>query len=265
MAIEEFDLCIRPEPNLVIWRYMDLKKFESLLKNRALFFCRADRFSDPYEGSIPKREAKYRIKESEKIVAFFGKDFVRQKAQESINNISNLHKQFKKQRIINCWHINNAENDSMWQLYLKSNEGIAIKTTVKRLEKSFIKTKEQIFCSNVRYIDYENDIWYHETYYPFTSYNMFMPLIHKRIEFQQEQELRLIHKIDFDDYSNNYWDKQPYEKGKNICVEINDLIEEIYCAPTSDEKQIEKIKELILEYSFDFKIKRSVLSKEPYF
>ncbi len=265
MAIDEFEICIKPEPNLVIWRYMDLEKFESLLINSSLFFCRADKFSDPFEGSIPKLEAKYRLKERKEIAAFYGNDFFPQKAKNSINDISNLHKQFKRQRIINCWHINNEENDSMWQLYLKSNEGIAIKTTVDRLINSFKKTKEQIFCSKVRYLDYEKDIWYHQTEYPITSYNMFIPLIHKRIEFQQEQELRLIHKVEFKEYSDNYWNNQPFEKGKNISVELNSLIEEIYFAPTSDEKQINRIKKIISENGFNFKYRKSVLSKEPYY
>ncbi|NLE62949.1 MAG: hypothetical protein GX612_03820, partial [Bacteroidales bacterium] len=106
MAIEDFELCIKPKFNFELWRYMDLEKFESLLKNSSLFFCRADRFADPFEGSIPKREVK-----------------------ENISGLSNQHILMKKQKIINCWHINNNENDSMWKLYLKSNEGIAIRTT----------------------------------------------------------------------------------------------------------------------------------------
>jgi len=265
MAIEEFDLCIVPDPNWVIWRYMDLAKFESLLKNKALFFCRADRFSDPYEGSIPKKEANHRLPEREYLAVYYGTTFDSQKAKDSIKSISNLHKKFKKQKIINCWHINNAENDSMWQLYLKSNEGIAIKSTVQKLIYSFRETEETIFCSKVRYLDYEKDIWFHKTEYPIESYNMFVPLIHKRIEFQQENELRLIHTIDIKNYSENYWNEQPIEKGKNIPAKLNDLIEKVYCAPTSDSYQIEKIHNLIEKYGFSFEIEKSALSNEPYY
>ena len=242
MAIEDFELCIKPKLDLEIWRYMDLEKFELLLKNSALFFCRADRFADPFEGSIPKKEVK-----------------------KDIEGISNQHKLMKKQRIINCWHINNNENDSMWKLYLKSNEGIAIKTTVERLKSSFINTDEQVFCSKVRYLDYEKDIWFDATDYPHTRYNLFIPLVHKRIEFIQENELRLIHSIDYKEFLDNYWDNQPIEKGKNIRVDINILIDKIYCAPTCDNYQISKIDGIIKKYGYSFNIKKSKLSNLPYY
>ena len=45
----------RREPikdSTIIWRYLDLAKFLDLLENQFLFFCRADKFSDPLEGSL---------------------------------------------------------------------------------------------------------------------------------------------------------------------------------------------------------------------
>ncbi len=33
-----------------IWRYMDFTKFVSMLHSESLFFCRADKLSDPFEG-----------------------------------------------------------------------------------------------------------------------------------------------------------------------------------------------------------------------
>jgi len=244
---------------------MNLEKFESLLQNNALFFCRADRFSDPYEGSIPRREAEYRIKEYAKISAFSGNDFDPIKAQKGIDGISNLHILFKKQHIINCWHINNVENDSMWQLYLKSNEGIAIKTTVDRLLRSFSNTDEKILCSIIRYLDYENDKWYDKDEYPISSYNMFIPLVHKRREFKQEEEIRLINKIEKYRDLDKFWEQQPNRKGKNINVEIEKLIDIVYCPPTSDDYQIDEIRKIISKYNFDIKVLKSELSKKPYY
>ena len=37
-----------------IWRYIDLTKLLSLLENKALYLCRADKLNDPFEGSITK-------------------------------------------------------------------------------------------------------------------------------------------------------------------------------------------------------------------
>jgi len=259
MAFKEYKYCIRPEPNTVIWRYMSLDKFESMLDTRALFFCRADRFSDPYEGSITRRVFENRSTNF--------RNFFPQKAKENENTISTLHKSNKKLHIINCWHINNSENDSMWKLYLKSNEGIAIKTTIAKLLKSFYSLIDDIFCSKIRYLDYEKEYWYDKDEYPFWEYNMFIPLVHKRIEFKQEAEIRLIHKVKVlkEIGIEKYWNQRPIEKGKFISADIEHLIENIYCPPTSDSNQIKKVEELISKYDFRFKVKKSKLSKEPYY
>ena len=159
MAYNKFELCIEPDLDIVVWRYMSLQKFEWLLEDKALFFCRLDMFpDDPFEGTIPKKEAEFRAKTHEN--------------EKTIENISNLHRRFKRRLTVNCWHINNSENDAMWRLYLDDNCGVTIKTTVKNLLNSFENTTEEIFCSKVRYIDYEEDIWSPPT---IKGYNMLTP------------------------------------------------------------------------------------------
>lgn len=263
--IKENDLCIQPNNDQIIWRYMDLKKFESILKYNSIFFCRADRFSDPYEGSIPKREADYRIIEGKKLAKYSGNEFNLKKELQSIKNLGEFHKKLKKQYTVNCWHINNSENDSMWQLYLKSNEGIAIKSTVKKLIDSFKNTSETIYCSRVRYLDYEKDIWYHQIDYPNKSYNLFIPIVHKRIEFQQENELRLIHDIKINSDLDVFWTQQKYNNGLNIKIDPSILIDSIYTSPTSDNYQNKKVDSLVRKYGYKFNIKKSTLSNHPYY
>jgi len=58
---------IQPNDKDIVWRYMSIDKFESMLKNKSLFFCRTDRFSDQFEWSITKKEAEYRPKGMEQI------------------------------------------------------------------------------------------------------------------------------------------------------------------------------------------------------
>lgn len=41
-----------PKDDSVIWRFLDLAKFISLLKERALFMTRADKFEDQFEGAV---------------------------------------------------------------------------------------------------------------------------------------------------------------------------------------------------------------------
>ncbi|WP_156105934.1 hypothetical protein [Comamonas aquatica] len=37
-------------PDIWIWRYMDIAKYISFIKDRSLYFTRLDQFDDPYEG-----------------------------------------------------------------------------------------------------------------------------------------------------------------------------------------------------------------------
>lgn len=55
MPVEMFpDGLEPPDPDAVIWRFMDLWKFERLLNDGALYFRRADLFLDQYEGLLPE-------------------------------------------------------------------------------------------------------------------------------------------------------------------------------------------------------------------
>ncbi len=41
-----------PEDDSVIWRFLDLAKFISLQKERALYLTLADKFEDQFEGAV---------------------------------------------------------------------------------------------------------------------------------------------------------------------------------------------------------------------
>lgn len=264
MPYFESENCIKPNLDTVIWRYIDLTKFEKMLQDNALFFCRADRFSDPFEGSVPRREYEYRINERISLAKGAGKDVTEQEAIEFVEGISHVHRMFKKKYIINCWHINNHENDSMWQLYLKTNEGVAIRSTVGNLLSSLENTVEKIMCSKVRYIDYDNGIWYDKNEYPVTHYNLFRPLIHKRIEFEQEAEIRLLHELDTDGHEelDQFWDSR---MGLNICVNLNNLVDEIFLPPTCTDNLQIRIEQMIKYYGYSFTVIRSSLARQPYY
>lgn len=265
MSIDFHANLIPLENNSIIWRYMDLEKFESLLKDKALFFCRADKFSDPFEGSIPKRESEYRIKEERIWADDFGRPFDLRKAEENIKATSDLQKRLKESLVVNCWHINQNESDAMWRLYLKDNEGVAIQSTKEKIYSELEKVSDTIRPSKIRYLVYEEDIWFHSIDYPHTHYNLLVPFIHKRKEFMHENEFRLFIEILEVERNAAYWDSQPNHKGKLVSIDVNKLVDKIILPPTSDERTDSKIKELAKKYGYDFTFEKSKLSSEPYF
>jgi hypothetical protein len=253
------------EPDAKIWRYMDLDKFHSLLERKALFFCRADKFSDPFEGSIPRKEAEYRLTEAEKNAQFFGRQFDLPSAEKNVRGLQFLHRKLKRSFIINCWHINNNESDAMWRLYLKDNEGVAIQSNAMIINKIIANTGIKIDSSKIRYINYENDIWYHPIEYPRRSYNLMAPFVHKRVEFKHEQEFRLIYEIQEASENEDYWDSQESHIGKFIDVDVSNLIEKVWLPPTIDIKAEEAIIKMTKELGFDFEFAHSKLESEPYY
>lgn len=268
MPIQEHPIHIKPEKELTLWRYMSIPKFESLLKQNALFFCRADKFSDPFECSIPKREAEYRSSEhnfrmTEAVFGRFDSEFNEEVAKKQSQDMADTHKKVKTATTVNCWHINSHESEAMWQLYLKNNEGLAIKTTVGHLFTALKDVQQDIGISKIRYIDYDTGIWYHETEYPVAKhYNLLIPLIHKRIEFQHEKELRLYHH-DHKREKPDYWSSQKNEMGEFIPIDIPTLIQSVFFHPTADDKVKNKILEISRSYGHEFKFEESKMASNP--
>ena len=265
MPVYEHEVFIPLEPEAILWRYLDIEKFKSLLETKSLFFCRADKFSDPFEGSVPRKEAEYRIQADKLASQQLGREFNEGKAKENSDSTGRLHRSLKQSTIVNCWHINENESDAMWRLYLKDNEGVAIQTTAVRMIKAIEEIPDKIGISKIRYIDYENGAWYHPIDYPHRHYNLYMPLVHKRNEFKHENEFRLLIDIDEAVHDNQYWETQPNHKGKLIPVNLDTLIEKVYLPPTADEHTSALIKKVAEDLKFNLNFVQSKLSSEPFY
>ena len=265
MPIIDHEALIKPTPEQIIWRYLDLDKFESILMDKGLFFCRSDKFSDPFEGTIPKRESEYRIITERRMAQFHKREMTHEEAVKKSEEMGNLHKRFRRAFIVNCWHINQGESDAMWRLYLKTNEGVVIQTTVNKLRESFDNSEEEIYISKVRYLDYEKKIWFHENDYPIRNYNLFTPIVHKRTAFAHENELRIFQQINEAVHNEKYWDDKSNYMGNLISCNIEHLIEKVIIPPTADEQIKNKVEEILKKHGLNREIEKSKLNEEPYY
>ena len=116
---------------------MDFTKFVSLLEKQALFFARADKLGDPFEGSVTKVNAAA--------------------ARVPRDELQQFRKKVTRWTLINCWHENAHESEAMWKLYARETDGIAIKTDFKSLSSSFT-CREDVFIGIVNYIDYDRHL-----------------------------------------------------------------------------------------------------------
>ncbi len=268
MPLQKTNSYIPIEENIPLWRYISFDKYESLLRDNALFFCRADKFSDPYECSLPKKEVEFRAS-----IAKFEMDnelrgvtgvFDSVKAQKHSDAYAKVHQDVRRATTVNCWHVNENESDAMWSLYLKDNEGVAIKTNLSRLSNALNASKINIYGSKVRYINYDTAIFHHPTEFPYKYYSTLTPLFHKKIEFLHEKEFRLFN-WDGDREKEGYWGTQSEHKGELIPTDVLSLVETVVFHPKADDSTKSKYRELAEKYGFKFSFETSSLSNQIYY
>ncbi len=218
------------DPDTIVWKYLDLSKFLDLLLSQKLFMSRSDKFEDQYEGTFS--EPTY---EEIKKLAIDNPDFL------------NYYKTHREKVAISSWHINEYESFAMWQIFTQNSEGLAIQSTISRLQKSLNPENNfKQYIGEVNYIDYKKE------YIPFND--LFFPFLFKRKSFQYEREVRII--TDVTD------SKTKLNDGLKINVNINELIEKIYIHPKSENWYKNLVIQLVKELGFDFTIEKSDLESD---
>ena len=224
--------------NLHIWRYIDLTKLLSLLETQSVYFCRSGKLNDPFECSITKPALEAMKKE------------VPLPTQKIFHS-------FKEKAFLSCWHLSEYESEAMWKLYSNFNLGIAIKSSVGGLMKSFsIEERYDIYIGEVNYLDYEKDF--------FNYGNIFCYFCNKRESFECEKEIRAMvsHALENPERKAN----ESYDGlGVNIKVDLNQLIENIYIAPFSPPWYFDLVKSVLKRYNTEFDVSPSSLDREPLF
>lgn len=218
------------DPNTIVWKYLDLSKFLDLLMSRKLFMSRSDKFEDQYEGTFSEPTFEEIKKLSENNPEFL-----------------DYYKSHREKVVVSSWHINEYESFAMWQIFTQNNEGLAIQSTIGRLQKAL---KPEInysqFIGEVNYIDYKKE------YIPFDD--MFFPFMFKRKSFQYEREVRII-----SDLSEN---AVKINDGIKIDVDVNQLIEKIYIHPKSENWYKKLVIELVSKLDYTIEIEKSDLESD---
>ena len=87
--------------------------------------------------------------------------------------------------MVSSWHINEYESFAMWQIFTQKSEGLAIQSTLGRLQQALIPENQyEQHIGAVNYIDYKKE------YIPFD--NAFFPFFLKRKSFKYERKIRII-------------------------------------------------------------------------
>ncbi len=254
---KEHPAFVKPQGNKVkLWRYMDFTKFVSLLEKEQLFFARADKLGDIFEGSYPMGNVQQRTiknqKMLEQIPSYIRWDL---NIKSRDKTMSQFHKKLRNSIFINSWHESQYESAAMWKLYLKSNEGIAIQSTFGRLKDCFKQNTPDIYIGKVHYRDYLTE--------KIPGNNFFAPFLHKRKSFEHEKEVRalLIEYTWTKDGLPNL-SKAPSSDGIGVPVDLEKLVANIYVAPENPKWFFELVKSVTKRYGLS-KPLQSALDAKP--
>jgi len=223
-----------------IWRYVDFSKFIDLLDSRSLFFPRLGllRKFDPYEGSLVPFHSRYKGGESSEIV------------RESDEGLPN-------DAFVSCWYLNDLESAALWKLMPKSDEGVAVKSTIEKLSRSLERTSSEQYM-NI----YMGSIAYgHEKVRSRKEANPNHVrgddvVFTKRKCFEHEKELRLLI------WAYDLITPVPPDKtGLKLEVDLESMISEIVISPEAPCWIEDLAKRVVKQYGFSFEIRQSTLHK----
>jgi hypothetical protein len=230
MYITDKNIKLNENPDTIIWKYLDLSKFVDLLLYKKLFMSRSDKFEDQYEGTFS--EPTY---EEIKKLAVDNPNFL------------DYYKTHREKVVISSWHINEYESFAMWQIFTQKNEGLAIQSTLGKLQKALdVDVEFEQYIGEVNYIDYKKE------YIPFD--NTFFPFLFKRKSFQYEREVRVI--------SDVTKFNMEIDNGLKIDINLEELIEKIYIHPKSENWYKKVVMDLVLRLGFDFETEKSDLESD---
>lgn len=235
---------------------MDFTKFLDMLERSALFFCRSDLVGDPFEGSVSRLNAV----ELEKI----GRDALRDAdaalreklVADIIRSDSAMRLMTRGMSYINCWHMNECESAAMWKIYARTEDSIAVSTTLADLKRSLCRGDErQVMLGAVTYIDYEKSI--------VPPINGFTPFFYKRTSFAYEQELRalLLKKIEVVDGKVVETDVP----GELVEVDLEALVRAVHISPTCSGWFADLVGRVANKYGLHVPVHRSELGRDPIF
>lgn len=213
-------------------RYMDLWKFEDMLRTSTLYFRRADKFEDdPLEGTISK-EGVHLTSRTDKAmmerIQLAPQTYAEMAAYRDIAN---------GMTFVNCWHINNNECPKMWESYTTSSDSILVISSAGRLKRALDR---EVMMSAVKYVDQNT---------PRTEFGERSLFFYKDSSFAFEKEYRLV--VDF--YSlagtNGSIDPEnPDDFSRKLGIDLGTLVYALQPHPSATNKTKEKIAALVAEF-----------------
>jgi hypothetical protein len=108
---------------------MSFGRFLWLLQNKKLWLARSDYLGDPWELSISDEQF-LRILNRHPI------EPVDKHIEKVMDRTKRVVREWRQRTYVNCWTANDHESHALWRIFCPTSEGVAIQTTLGKLEAS---------------------------------------------------------------------------------------------------------------------------------
>jgi hypothetical protein len=243
--------------DVAIWRYMDFAKFVSMLQSKGIYFSRAARFADRFEGAagLAKRETEW----DEHYLGFFRQAILTAPQPELQTQISEQDVEADANRLlseikraysgardllVSCWNAAECESEALWKIYCTDKfPGVAVRSRVGRLWDA-LEGEEQAVLGRVNYMDFRQRFAHGDD-----------RIFCKRASLSYEREVRAV-------LPNN---KDNLIEGRFLNCQIDHLIEEIVVSPFSGEWFFDLVEEITKNFGYSIPVRQSEIVAEPFF
>ena len=247
----------RPQPSATIWRYIDFSKFVSLIATRSLYFARADKLGDEFEGAsgIEERREEWetfylrffrRTTENlpGEVPAAFTEEAIEKQGRELIEQLHKTAAEDRHRTFVSCWHQNSGESEALWRLYCPpGSAGLAIQTDVSHL-RDCLRDVSDLSVGQVQYVDFKT---------------RFAPIndrvFWKRKSLSHESEVRAVIRIGMPEGTN----------GLAIPVDPTRLVNKLVPSPFAPEWFSSTIQAVLERFEVPLRVAPSELQARPFF
>jgi hypothetical protein len=245
------------EDSQQVWRYMDFAKFVAMLQQRGLYFPRADKLEDRFEGAIglARREEdwnRFYLDYFRSIVVtappgypspVFSEDKIESEAKRLLAALKSSSSE-RSHTLVSCWHANLGESEALWRLYCPTpTPGVAIRATVGRLWDATAQHSDTV-VGRVHYVDFRR------SFSTIQRERFFC----KRLSLSHENEVRAVLYSDHKSVA-----------GEVIACDLDALIEEAVVSPFAPSWFSGVVSGTIEKFGYTFKVRQSELLDEPFY
>ena len=207
-----------------VWRYMSFSRFVWLLQRKQLWLSRADLLGDPWEIPLVGEQLEHLIRYHP--ISPLGEG-PSETAMERAERIITL---WRRHTFVSCWSASIDESHALWRIYCPTHEGVALETTIERLQKSV------------------GDIPVYRVKYEALGKAKVTPthsdlVTRKRSMFQYEQEVRVV------SFSEEELDDEPQPAGRPLAWEPGQHLHGLRVHPAADQSFMETVSEVVERYA----------------